>query len=147
MAGYQHRKTKSDSSNATTYNQPGVQIDYAARWCFSVRPPSTPFVAPTWLNQELARTKPVCELCDVVFTTDIDLNNHLAGSKHSQRVKKLKRLRRLEAIKERKQGPKTEPVRCGPCKLTCTSLRDFENHCKGKRHQSNIHAIKSNSNC
>lgn len=138
IEGYQHRKTNSDSQNLTTYKKPGVQIDYAATWFFSPCPPSKPFVPPAWLKKELGRTKPTCDLCDMVFTTDGDLATHLEGQKHSQRLKKLKRMKRLHQRRERKERPNAEPVRCTLCKLSCTSQRDYEMHCQGKRHKSNL---------
>jgi len=133
---YTHRRTNHDAY------RDAVQNEHAALWVFTREQPEKAFKLPEWLNREFSRESHICELCDMIFTTEGDLRAHHSGKKHQARLKKNKRQKMLIEKKERKAGKASGggdgnegKMFCKICKIFSNSAADYQNHLSGKRHR------------
>eukprot|EP00656_Telonema_subtile_P055663 TRINITY_DN8686_c0_g1_i4.p1 TRINITY_DN8686_c0_g1~~TRINITY_DN8686_c0_g1_i4.p1 ORF type:complete len:321 (+),score=70.82 TRINITY_DN8686_c0_g1_i4:9-971(+) len=148
---YTHRKTKHDGHTDKVRN------DRAAVWSF-VATKVAGFELPSWLQAEMSEEQHLCEQCDMVFTTDKDLNKHNGGRQHTRRTKAIKKRDRLEQQKaaraERKSqkqqavpnvasyGPfasvrEDGSVFCKACKVFSNSNASWEMHAASVKHAQN----------
>ena len=103
---------------------------------------------PEWLEELLSRENPSCGLCSKVFTTNIDLENHLLGKPHLRRVREQQRRKRsrdkadqaAERRAKRQDASQTPKAWffCDACKLDVNSQADLDTHLLGKRHKANV---------
>lgn len=160
--GYQHRRTVEHGGQKRSVDGPdAVQLGLSAVWCFapaSKTPPPSPRL-PRWLLQEQQAQKPVCLLCDRLFTTPKDLEKHQLGRKHRAReLKEAKhergtrkhRKKEMKEQRERRERTRREQGRdpalfCAVCMVFSNSLADSVNHVNGKRHREKCGADTDNT--
>lgn len=127
---YLHRRTTHDvDGNAVQ----GVMR--AATWVFARQAPRIAVRLPTWLVQihHQSGEKPVCSLCDIVFTTEGDLEKHRIGKRHVARVKEAKRRLDKKSRKDQVVGTNSGSF-CELCRVFSNSAASAAVHLIGRRH-------------
>jgi hypothetical protein len=86
----------------------------------------------------------ICGICHAYCTSESDLNNHLASTRHQLNIQVLG-----EKVMQEKNNPplvakNQEPYskwNCTMCEAKCNSESQFEGHCRSSRHHQKIEAI------
>jgi hypothetical protein len=86
----------------------------------------------------------ICGICHAYCTSESDLKNHLASTRHQLNIQVLG-----EKIMQEKNNPpqvakNQEPYskwNCTMCEAKCNSESQFEGHCRSSRHHQKIEAI------
>jgi hypothetical protein len=86
----------------------------------------------------------ICGICHAYCTSESDLKNHLASTRHQLNIQVLG-----EKIMQEKNNPplvakNQEPYskwNCIMCEAKCNSESQFEGHCRSSRHHQKIEAI------
>jgi len=147
---YTHRKTKHDEYTDKVRN------DQAVVWTFGVE--ETEFKIPHWLQQQLDSEQNICELCDMVFTSESDLRTHSVGQQHKRKLKFAKKRQRQDKQADKKEQKKLKRQRdgagdnagphaqsradgtlfCELCRTFCNSAASWQMHISGAKHLARV---------
>ncbi|XP_046560916.1 zinc finger protein 346-like [Haliotis rubra] len=88
----------------------------------------------------------MCSLCNIVFNSTVQAQQHYSGSKHFKRMKIVHG--NLEKPKEENQGEAgptkaTGMLYCGFCKIQVNSQEQLDKHREGAKHKKNLERLKT----
>ncbi|XP_067666192.1 zinc finger protein 346-like [Haliotis asinina] len=88
----------------------------------------------------------MCSLCNIVFNSTVQAQQHYSGSKHFKRMKIVHgNLEKTQEDKKGEAGPAKVAgmLYCGFCKIQVNSQEQLDKHREGAKHKKNLERLKT----